>query len=309
MLHDLATPPRDMATPPPADLGICQPPNPGTRTAPPFGTPTVTTSGLLVRVMNNCPFALWIRGQGGDGNNGTNTLSPDNLALVKGQEQDYDAKSTFGSARVTAYRDGNQQTISQFIELNYGGGQLGYNVSYVDFLGLPVEVAAACGTTACYAPLATLLDGCPANLKQSDRCVSAGAYCSNGANASSAYCTALDGTAQQALQLSQCKTDLTNWLNQGHTMSQVGSTPAVYACTNFWASSPFCCAVVNRGVVNGDSGDNCSYYKNPPFNTYAQWVHQKCPLIYAFPYDDAAGQSGYHQCAAKEIRITFCPGG
>jgi hypothetical protein len=308
-LADLASRAGDLARPP-GDLDSCQPPSPGTRTAPPFGPPTVSTTGLLVRVMNNCPFTLWVHGQGGDGSGGQNTLAPDNLALAQGQEQDYDAKAAFASARVTVFRDAAEQTVSQFVELNYGNGSLGYNVSYVDFLGLPVEAAADCGTTACYAPLATILDGCPANLKLSDRCVAAGAFCSDSANQGSAFCTALDVTAQQALSLSQCQSDLQAWLAKGNSMANVGSTPNVYACTNFWASSPFCCAVVNRGMVGASAPDDaCGFYRNPPFNTYAQWVHQKCPLIYAFPYDDAAGQSGYHQCNASELRITFCPGG
>jgi hypothetical protein len=302
LAHDLTTPP--------GDLDSCQPASPGTRTAPPFGPPTVSTTGLLVRVMNNCPFTLWVHGQGSDGSGGQNTLAPDNHPLAPGQEQDYDAKATFSSARVSVYRDAAQQTVSQFIELNYGNGTLGYNVSYVDFLGLPVEAAADCGTTACYAPLATILDGCPANLKLSDRCLSAGAFCSNSANQASDFCKVLDGTAQQALSLSQCQADLQAWLAKGHDPAQVGSTPSVYACTDFWASSPWCCAVVNRGVVGASMPDEvCGFYRNPPYNTYARWVHQKCPMIYAFPYDDTAGQSGYHQCNTSQLRLTFCPGG
>jgi hypothetical protein len=318
--RDLATasgdgPPADLARPAdlattPRDLGTqCEPPTAGTRQAPPFGPPQLTTSGLLVRVMNHCPFPLWVVGQGNDGNGGTHTLSPDNLALQTDQTQDYDAQSFFGSARVTVYRDGSMSTPAQFVELNYGNGQLGYNVSYVDFLGLPVEVAASCGTTACYAPLATLLDGCPSNLRQGDRCVSPRSWCA-GANAGSAYCHALDATAQAALQLPECQTDLAAYRAQYGANAPIGATPSVYACTDFWSASPFCCAVVNRGVVGAtDPSDYCGYYQTTPYNTYAKWVHEKCPVIYAFPYDDAEGQSGYHQCAAKEIRITWCPGG
>ena len=55
--------------------------------------------------------------------------------------------------------------------------------------------------------------------------------------------------------------------------------------------------------------DVCGFYQNPPYNTYSKWVHEKCPMIYSFPYDDAAGQSGYHQCNTNELRITWCPGG
>jgi hypothetical protein len=270
----------------------------------------VSTTGLLVRVMNACPFALYIHGQGNDGNGGDNILLPDDAMLASGQTQDYDAKQTFGSARVTAYKDGPRKNAIQFVELNFGNGSLGYNVSYVDYLGLPVEVTATCGTTACYAPVATVLDGCPAHLKTSDRCVSPGGWCNDAANQSNDYCKALDTTAQQALLLPKCQTARDAWLAKGHTASEIGTTPSVYACRDFWSSSAFCCAVVNRGVVaETDPEDPCRFYKTAPFNTYAQWVHQQCPMIYAFAYDDAAGQSGYHQCKTNEIRVTWCPGG
>src|SRR5687767_12654889 len=59
--------PIDAATPADAWDGTCQPPVLGVRTAPGFGPPSVNTSGLLVRVMNNCPFPLWIHSQGHDG--------------------------------------------------------------------------------------------------------------------------------------------------------------------------------------------------------------------------------------------------
>lgn len=308
--HDLALPPgHDLAG---LDAGSCTTPSSGTRTAPPFGASTVTTSGLLVRVMNNCAFPLWIHGQGNDGAGGTNTLAPDNKQLAQGQEQDYDAKTDFGSARVTAYKAGPGQNEAQFVEMNYVNGQLGYNVSYVDYLGLPVEVTATCGTTACYAPLATILDGCPSQLATADRCVSPDDWCNDPTNAATDYCKVFDTTAQQALQLPQCQTDLKAWLaqGQGHSMATVGTTPSVYACKDFWASSSFCCAVVNRGVVaSATPTDPCGFYKSPPYNTYSKWVHEKCPMIYSFPYDDAAGQSGYHQCNTNELRITWCPGG
>jgi hypothetical protein len=62
-----------------------------------------------------------------------------------------------------------------------------------------------------------------------------------------------------------------------------------------------------------DSTDLAAYYQNEPYNTYSQWVHQVCPGIYAFAYDDYpsnAGESGFHACrAGKELRVTFCPAG
>jgi hypothetical protein len=295
----------DGSAPSDAPDGICEAANPGERTAPDFGAPTVNTSGLLVRVMNNCPFPIWIHGEG---SSGSNVLQPDDAELGPGQSQDYDGHDTMSSARVTAYIDGPRQNEIQFVELHYASGQLGYNISYVDYLGLPVEVDATCGTTACYAPVENILDGCPQHLRENDRCRSPGGWCNNPANQSDAYCTALDGTAEQALQLPRCQEDLQAWQNSGH--SEIGTTPAVYACRDFWSSSAFCCAIVNRGVVGADDPqDVCTFYGNAPHNTYARWVHERCPQIYAFPYDDAFEQGGYHQCQTSELRITWCPGG
>jgi hypothetical protein len=287
------------------DASVCQGANVGVRTAPPFGAPTVSTSGLLVRVMNNCPFPVWIHGAG---NSGGNVLQPDEVKLGTGAEQDYDAHASFSSARVTAFKDGPGQNEIQFVEMNFGGGQLGYNISYVDYLGVPAEVDAACGKTACYAPMAGLLDGCPANLREPDRCRSPGGWCLG--HAGDAYCKALDQSAVQALQVPRCQTELSTWLAGGGSQNNIGTTPSVYGCRDFWASSPYCCSIVNRGMVGAaDPFDVCAFYQATPYNTYARWVHERCPAIYAFPYDDAGEQGGYHQCAASEVRITWCPGG
>jgi hypothetical protein len=303
---DAAVPPVvDADVTPDAEDGACESPNVGMRTAPPFGAPTVSTNGLLVRVMNNCPFPLWIHGAG---NNGSNVLQPDQAKLESGDERDYDAHSSFGSARVTAFIDGPGQNEIQFVELNFGNGELGYNISYVDYLGMPVEIDAACGKTACYAPYEGLLDGCPANLRENDRCRSPGGWCIG--REGDPYCKSLDQKAQEALALPQCQQDLSSWLAGGGSQDHIGTTPSVYACRDFWASSPFCCSIVNRGMVGAaDPYDVCHFYDGTPYNTYARWAHERCPAIYAFPYDDAGEQGGYHQCQAKELRITWCPGG
>ena len=65
-------------------------------------------------------------------------------------------------------------------------------------------------------------------------------------------------------------------------------------------------------LSNPDSTDTSLYYKNGPFNAYAKWVHDTCPGIYAFPYDDypsGAGESGFRSCTADRLDVTFCPGG
>jgi hypothetical protein len=290
--------------------GTCENPDLGQRTAPAFPAPSVTTSGLLVRVMNNCDVPLWMHGQGMDGSGGQNVLSPADVRLMPGQTQDYDARQTFISARVTAFRNGPRDNEIQFVEMNFANGTLGYNVSYVDYLGLPVEVSADCGTTACYQPSDTVLDGCPADLRRADRCVAPGGYCNDPANRGKPLCTRLDAKATEALQLPVCQADLAAWRGRVGPSEPIGTTPQVYACSQFWSSSAFCCAIVNRGVVGAAETDNvCAFYQDgQPYNEYARWVHEKCPVIYAFPYDDSGDQGGFLQCPARELRITWCPG-
>jgi hypothetical protein len=66
-------------------------------------------------------------------------------------------------------------------------------------------------------------------------------------------------------------------------------------------------------VDDPDSTDLGAYYQAEPHNTYSAWVHQVCPGIYAFPYDDypaTVGESGFHACrVGRELRVTFCPAG
>jgi hypothetical protein len=93
----------------------------------------------------------------------------------------------------------------------------------------------------------------------------------------------------------------------------------VYDCSSYFDSQGShtdgnkWCAALNRGMLaQPDSTDASQYYKTAPYNTYAKWVHETCPGIYAFPYDDypsGAGQSGYRSCTAQRLDVTFCPNG
>jgi hypothetical protein len=68
------------------------------------------------------------------------------------------------------------------------------------------------------------------------------------------------------------------------------------------------CAALNRGMTNEpDSADGNAFYKRGPFNTYAKWVHEVCPDIYAFSYDDWLSHGGFRSCVGDELRVTFCP--
>jgi hypothetical protein len=59
-----------------------------------------------------------------------------------------------------------------------------------------------------------------------------------------------------------------------------------------------------------DNPNGNLFYKTAPYNTYAKWIHQICPGIYAFSYDDWLSQGGFRDCAGgTEVRLTFCPSG
>ena len=106
--------------------------------------------------------------------------------------------------RVTAYKNaapgGAGSVEAEFFELTADPGKaLNYNLSFVDYMGLPLEINgkgtnASCGLTACYAPLADLVKGCPTQLLDAanGKCMSMFSYCNNAAHATEAFCTSLD---------------------------------------------------------------------------------------------------------------------
>ena len=275
--------------------------------------PTGPATGLLVQVTNSCPVDVWIRGAGKEG-----LLAPDNVHLVPGASQQYNAPLTWSAARIYAYLQapdsgGNPQGQNDKIEMNFGnsGGveSINTDVTYVDWLALPSRIQAIgsggdCTTVGCQVPYAQVLNGCPKSLLTGHECLSAGAYCSNPSNSGDPFCHALDP------QVSACATRYTD------CAQAAGATTAdVYSCAGtFFSQSPEYCAALNRGVLDqpGAGTPASSFYAAPPFNEYAAWVHRTCPGIYAFPYDDygSSNQSSDHTCAgATQLNITFCPGG
>jgi hypothetical protein len=258
-------------------------------------------SGVSLRVMNNCSFPLYI---GGDGQGFS--LSPSRVLLQKGEIHNYDVPKVWAAARVNAFSGPNDAEPRDKAELTFyhnngdGKDHVSYNVTYVDWLGLPIEVTSlggACNaaehTTGCSVPASEVLKGCPQGfLQANDRCLSPRTYCLTG-HQNEPYCKKLD----QAI--ASCAT------------CPKGSTTEAYACSGPFANEPRMCAALNRGMVSApDNPDENAYYENPPFNDYAKWVHEVCPGIYAFSYDDWLSHGGYRDCAGgTEVRITFCPGG
>jgi hypothetical protein len=293
--HDANAPAFDATTPPPpTDAGIGD-----SAVAPDAGSPwsdlPPRNDGVWVRVRNGCPFPLWIHGAGSSG-----VLQPDDASLTTGASRDYVAPKEWSAARVTAFVDGPQKGELEKAEITIGGGTLNYNVTYVDWVGLPLEIVgvggnctAAQDTTGCYAKENQILTGCPESfLLQGKKCVSARSYCLDPANQGAAYCHALDSA------IASC------------SACPAATTPEVYACSGPYGQEPRMCAALNRGMTSDPDNANAAlYYKSPPYNTYSKWVHQVCPNIYGFSYDDWQSHGGFRSCSGGELRITFCPSG
>ena len=278
--------------------------------------------GVWIRVRNQCPFPIWIRAAGG---NPSVTLQPNNGEIATGATRNYESPKSWPAARVTAYKDDSldpaselekaEITVSQADE----GANLNYNITYVDWVGLPMKMAGFGGTcsieheVSCMVSHADLLSGCPDHLLEGDRCRSAGNFCSSPSNESHPYCHALDD------EILRCAEE--GPLGEPDNCREIckdNTTPNAYACRGRaggnadpgFNASAMCCAALNRGMLDNPNSDDASlFYTQEPFNTYAKWVHGKCPGIYAFPYDDWQAQGGFRACRGTELRITFCPAG
>jgi len=277
----------------------------GAASLPPLGpAPEDKPDSVEVGVRNNCPFSIWIHGEGKQG-----VLLPDYHELQQGEHVWYDAPKQWESARITAFGDAEHREELDKVEMTFiaMGDVLNYNITYVDWLSLPVEMrsrgAGDCQKVGCYVPEARVLSGCPDGLLDGRRCMAARTFCAGGQHAESPYCHALDGVVQAC---AATKPGCEGAVND--------STANAYACDRFFGGSPKWCAAVNRGMLEDpESVQSDAYYRKPPYNTYSKWVHEVCPGIYAFPYDDyppGAEASGFHACAGgKELEVTFCPAG
>jgi Beta-1,3-glucanase len=299
--------------PPAAGTSGCgERPTEAQRKAPAFPASTVTNpTGVLFRFMNNCPTTIWIKAA---------PLPGGVVELPSKSTQDFDIGGNGIHGRVEAYRGaapGSAGSIeAQFTEMNAQQGQaLNVNLSHVDWVGLPVEVKGNasgkdCGVTACYQPMANLLNGCPAQLldTKEGKCHAPNWYC--GAHSAEPFCQALMASATNTLN-----TDPDCAVGKGTTF-----TPNdIFGCAAFFGgqgankNGNACCAKVNRNwqqnATKQTPADRCSFYKTAAFNVYADWAQKQCPYIYAFAYDDVADQSGFFTCnQGTEMDVTYCPG-
>ena len=269
---------------------------------PPYMAPA--HQGNLIHVENRCSFPLWIHGIGGGG-----ILMPDNQQLAAGMSNDY-TRGDWPFAYDDAFLDGPGQNLIARAEVTFfPGSYVSYRLNYSDGIGLPMELQAIgpgadCKPVACYATQAQIMAECPDGLLSGKRCLSAGEYCKDAANAAKPYCHALDTV------IAQCVAS-----TPGCADAAGATTAQAYGCDGPFGDKPQLCAAVNRGTLaTPDSGDEASFFKTTPNNSYAAWLHGICPGLSAFPYDDAnVAQDSFHTCIDAEggtqLNITFCPAG
>lgn len=266
---------------------------------PPYMAPA--HQGNLIHVQNKCSFPLWIHAVGGGA-----VLSPDDLKLNTGDMKDYTVND-WPFAWVSAYVDGAQKTLIDRVELNLFPARLvSYKLAYIDGIGLPMDVQAIgqgadCKRVGCYATQSQIMTECPEGLLSGKRCLSAGNYCGDPANASKPFCHALDAS------IAKCVASV-----PGCQDAADATTANAYRCDKAFGDKAELCAALNRGTIdNPTSTDSASFYRNQPHNGYAAWIHDICPGLYAFPYDDArTTEDAFHACSnSTQLNITFCPAG
>jgi hypothetical protein len=289
------------ATSPGVDAGACGVYPHGVTTG--WAAKPASCAPNCMRFRNFCPFPLWIHTG--------STLATDDQKIETGQGVDVPTPNPWTSKRAQAYKTGPKQGEAQFVEMHFANGTINYNVTYVDYFGLPVEVTgfggkcvAAQHTTGCYMPYAEALSGCPdAVLKQGDRCNSAGGYCLNEANRSNEFCHRLDNA------ITDCNTKGLGC----PALSATTGTPQAYACAaTFYNGNPKLCAALNRGMAGSqadiDDKNRDHFFQKQPYSSYSKWLQCKCPVTYTFPYDDVYEQGGFRACTSDELRVTWCPG-
>jgi hypothetical protein len=251
-----------------------------------------------MRFRNYCPYPLWIH----------TGIAPDDQKLDTGASIDVPTPTEWHSKRANASKVGPNGDVTEFVEMHFAGGTMNYNVTYVDWFALPVEVTGFGGscnqttsTTGCYMKEAEVMTGCPEpQLKSGVKCRSPGNLCGGGNT--DPLCKLLDPAIQA------CTANGVGCPALGANQN----TFSAFACAGFYAGSPKLCAALNRGMAGSvaDAADSNRdhFYQKPPYSTYSKWLQCKCPVTYTFPYDDVYEQGGFRACASTELRVTWCPG-
>ncbi len=283
----------------------------------PKGTPVTPTFAACadppcMNVYNNCTIPLWTHAIGSipidDGN--VRELAP-------GAQFQYAGLSAFGGGRIYAYYQ--EPTVlqstsvvssyNQFVEMaldtdaSQGGAWAqNYDISYVDYIALPVSVQAenGCPATTCgsqFGDWVQKLAECPTTLENTYQGIGT---CLGSYN----YCITPDGSQTYDQTKTYCSK---MQAAHGYPGSAVygGVFPSEPSSdVAFWDGV----AGWNRGTPAGDA-DTMEYYQAEPYNDYAQMIHVQmgCSLVYAFSTDDHQDQAGFIRCDSPVLDVVWCP--
>jgi hypothetical protein len=283
----------------------------GTIITPPFET---CARPPCINVLNNCAVPLWTHAVAtvpiDDGN--VRKLNP-------GESFRYAALPVFGGGRLYAYykepdiKQDRQRLVSdfnQFVEMTVDHDGMGnwaqnYNISYVDYVSLPVLMkgtGASCQPTHCgfrYDDWVQKLKECPTDLRNQfgdlATCTASYNYCITPEGAGPAT---FDTTKEYCAKM-QAAHGAAGSAVYGGTFPQHPATDVP-----FWDEI----AAWNRGTSAGDSNE-ANYYKREPYNHYAGWIHERlgCRRVYAFSTDDHQDKAGFVRCTADELNVVWCP--
>lgn len=300
--------------------------NTGTTTTPP------PPSGYVpVKVTNKCPFNLNVV-LTGVGDAALETDSAGNKIyrnLATGGTYTYSVPGNYPSGRVAAYKVLPSPSSPRELEkaeftlgLSGTSQNIYYNLTYVDHLGLPMQIAATGSGSGCvqvqcnksYSAITTAIaNACPDGLRYTmggnTVCLAPRSFCLDGEYASDSrrptVCTRLDS------EIARCASLYPNDCKPG-----TAKTAQVYACSApFFDQSAKWCSALNRGMLDAPDSTNVAQYYNTgrPYNLYAKWIHDQCGAVYSFAYDDypmAANQAGFYSCTGgTQLSVTFCPAG
>ena len=236
--------------------------------------------------------------------------------LGPGEQWQYAAVPEHGGGRIYAYykepesKQNRTRLVSdfnQFVEMTVdrhqpsGAFAQNYNISYVDYVSLPVSMKAVgqgCAETRCgtrFADWKQALGACPTELRNQHGEL---ATCMASYN----YCITPDGAVTYDSTKPYCRKMQDA---HGHPGSAIyGGTFPDRPATDvaFWDTV----AAWNRGTFPGDA-TQANYYKTEPFNHYAAWIHQGLGCdVYAFSTDDHQDKAGFVRCVSDRLDVVWC---
>eukprot|EP01084_Bolivina_argentea_P286805 492053_1 len=189
---------------------------------------------------------------------------------------------------------------------------IGYDITAVDYIGLPVNVAPynsnVIGET-CHnkssggISIHNIKSECPVKYTYTPPygVCNSPFYCINNSTFKTTHqqiCNELSTTLQKCKTKQIC----------GSTLSLKNLTFMNGWCDN--TQNREWCAAIHRGVFGnksrGESITSIDFYKYPPYNSYAKWIHNFSE-IYAFPEDDDGAQGGFQTCNTNIIKVEYCP--